>query len=326
MQVGFHLLIPTWHRRFLIDFDPGNFWDVHEYSAFSLIVPLALGVAAWALARRRDWTGLSGISSVGLFAGTYLFVAGCFSLGDFSPFSPYGLINRLLLGSEARIIGRFHIGIILALAMILMVLLRAPHRRRWIGDATCSVLLAGLLVNLSGFLTLANGRQLEKILAYPAEPSARMQSWRWAKVFLPQAGETGKELAPDNTVNMYRYILMGEGILNCYNALPRPPGRSPRARFVPLVNPSATSPDPQCKKESRYTQNRIVLSDACRGRVCVNAAHINPAQGELHFEVVPNVAGFCTKLPAAGGRENPEETRGENRPPPKAGESTGGVF
>nr|MCS5637324.1 hypothetical protein [Myxococcota bacterium] len=199
MQVGSHLLIPTWDRHFLIDFDPGNIWDVHEYSAFSLIVPLALGVAVWALARRRDWTGFSGISSIGLFAGTYLFIAGCFSLGDFSPFSPYGLINRLLLGSEARIIGRFHIGIILALAMILMVLLRAPHRRRWIGDLTCSVLLGGLLLNLSGFLTLANAHQLGEILAYPAEPSARMQSWRWAKVFLPEAGVMGKELAPDNT-------------------------------------------------------------------------------------------------------------------------------
>ncbi len=304
-QVGFQLLVPTWHREFLFEFDLGNFWDVHEYSAFSLLVPLALAVGLCTLARRPGFKGLFNPSSVGLFAGIYLFVAFLFSLGDFAMLSPYGLVNRLLLSGEARIIGRFHVGIVLALGMVLMVLLRLPSRRPWLGDIAGVLLLAGLIGNLAGFATLMSKSQLQKILSYPSEPSALMQSWRRIKLFLPYVPRKGDELRPDATVNMYQYVLKGEGILNCYNALPRLPGRAPRRFFVPLINASATAPSPQCGAKSRYTQNRIILSEACRDLVCVNAAHINPYGGTPLFEITPGSPGFCARLPGKDAEDNP---------------------
>jgi hypothetical protein len=242
-------------------------------------VPLALAVGLWTLARRPGFKALLNLSSVGLFAGIYLLVAFLFSLGDFAMLSPYGLVNRLLLSGEARIIGRFHVGIVLALGMVLMVLLRVPSRRPWLGDIASILLLAGLIGNLVGFATLMSTSQLQKIRSYPSEPSALMESWRRIKLFLPYVPRKGDELRPDATVNMYQYVLKGEGILNCYNALPRLPGRTPRRLFVPLVNASATAPSAQCGAKSRYTQNRIILSEACRDRVCINAAHINPYGG-----------------------------------------------
>ncbi len=99
---------------------------------------------------------------------------------------------------------------------------------------------------------------------------------------------------------------MGEGILNCYNALPRKRARAPRARFVPLLNASATSLSPECRAKSQYTQNEIILDDSCHDWVCVNAAQVNPFQGTPRFEVTRRFPGYCVKLSGRGSEAKPD--------------------
>lgn len=318
-QVAFQLLAPTWDRRFLLDFDAGNLWDVHEYSAFSLVVPLLLGVAVLVLAKGRGRSPCPQRGPLGLLAGLYLAVAGCFALGDFAPLSPYGLVNRFLLGGEARVVGRFNVGVVLAAGMLMMLMLRPPHRWRWMGSATCVALLAALLLNLCSFLTLTSARQLERVLAYPSRPHAPLQGWRSIEVYQGR-WTRGYELDPRNTVDMYRHVLEGEGLYHCYNALPRKIRPVP-GRFVPLVDPVVGAPGNDCLERSRYTQNRILLSESCPARVCVNAASINP-QEAMSFAPGPHGMGYCRlavepgrmAAPAAGsGGSGPARRRRADR-------------
>jgi hypothetical protein len=78
-----------------------------------------------------------------------------------------------------------------------------------------------------------------------------------------------------------------------------------RRFFAPLINASETAPSPQCGAKSRFTQNRIILSGACRDLVWVNAAHINPYGGTPLFEITPGSPGFCARLPGKDAEDNP---------------------
>lgn len=303
LQIAGHLLVPTLDHAWIVPFSAGTRWTVIEYSAFSLITPL-LGVAAVAALWRRAPGGRTPGEvrwRLPLLASIYLAVAASFSLGDFAAFAPFPLVDRLLFGGEGRVVARFHIGIVLAEAMLLMVLLRPALRRSWMAPRVCLVLLLAQCVNLGSFLGLTSAGRLQEVLTYPSEPGARMRGWQRITLWVPYGNPPAQasKLLPGTRTDMYRYVLLGEGVVNCYNALPLPRGSAPYIPIAPLVAADIGNPGDACLEQSYFTQNRIVLDESCPELVCVNADRINPRQHELHLAISSEHRRWCRDRPPA---------------------------
>jgi hypothetical protein len=284
--------------RWLLPLDLGNLWQVHEYSAFTLLGPLAVVSAGVALFQRTT-EGASPPDRkhpLALFQGIYLVVALSFSMGEFSRFAPFSLANRLLWNGSVRIIGRFNVGVALALGMGLMLLLRNPRRSRLIGPLGCLALLVALDVNLATFLPLTSSSRLFELLSLPATSNSRMHGWARIELYPPGRRDRGYELSRVNTSQMYGVVLRGEGIDNCYNALPRSPApERGKSTWLPLIDTTGRAPPPACIEESYYTQNRVVLGEHCPKGTCTNIARVNPGEREPALTQQTWNERYCTE-------------------------------
>jgi hypothetical protein len=295
-QAVLHLLVPTWRQAWSIG-SPSKLFAIHEYSAFSLLAPLAL-VACAALAR-RSWPRAPASprdASLTLFALLYLGVSLSFSLGAFARFAPFSLLETV---ANVRAIGRFHVGSVLALGMLLMRLLWRPSSARWLGPAPCLCLLAALGLNLASFLPLTSPERLREILSLPADSGSRMRGWQALELFSAvDPDEPGFELAFTQATPTYGFVLGGGAMATCYQALPLPPHAhvvvTPES--IPLIDARFGAPSPACIEQSYFTQNRVVLGSDCPELTCTQVARANPRQPELVYS--PEHDRFCRRRQA----------------------------
>jgi hypothetical protein len=294
-EVLSHQLMPTWNLHWLVPLDLGNLWQVHEYSAFtplSLLCAVAAGHFLWSLRSARAPS--TPVHPLALFQGIYFFTALAFSMGDFSVAAPFPLANRLLWNDSVRIIGRFHIGVALALATGLMLLVRHPARVRWIGPLACLSLLVGLEANLLTFLPLTSAARLRELLALRGSRDPHMRGWARIELYPPGRRDRGYELSRVNTSQMYPWVLRGQGIDNCYNALPRSPAPLRRASaWLPLVQNDVGRTPRACLEESYFTQTRVVLGEHCPARTCTNLARVNPGEDAPSFVRLRDPDAYC---------------------------------
>ena len=201
-------------------------------------------------------------------------------MGEFARFAPLTLLNRLEPGGTVRAIGRFQVGVVLAVAMGLMRLLRRPACARLVGPLGCLVLLAALDLNLASFLPLTSAQRLAEILALPYRSEARMRGWEATQIFRPPR-DADSELR-SNTSRMYAAVRSGQALASCYNELPLPPSppNISRRGSIPLIDARIGAPSAACTERSYFTQNRVFLDASCPPLTCTNVARVNPRQRE----------------------------------------------
>jgi len=293
--------IPTWGGRWLVPLDQTGNWALHEYSAFSLLLPVVLVSVCrlvWRRLRRttRHLGDFRERHAVAPFVVIYLVVSSAFALGDFSVFAPFTLVNHYLFDDALRAVGRFNVGVTLSLALACILLLRR------LGPAGFSpgfrLLLVGMLVlNICGFSWMLSWPRAAFFWAVPEVGRSEMRVLRKIDLFPPGSRlHKGNELDPANSSQMYPVLRAGQGVINCYNPLQRPrPSHRPSALALPLIDASFGSPGKRCIKESYYTQNRLRIAPSCPSEVCLNISWLNPDEGESGIHYDEGRGQFCRR-------------------------------
>jgi hypothetical protein len=277
-QLLAYQLLPTRGPEWLIPLARSAPWDLHEYSAFSLL-PLAMLCAGLAFSRNRGRSdGAAPRVSrhpLGGFVLVYGFVCALLALGDFSPIAPFPVLNALAFQGAVRVAGRFGVGVTLSLALACALLIRRDGVGRGLGRGACLLLLLLALLNLTTFSWLTGLGRTRQLASLPYRAEREMTELR----FLPQREpRVGRELERKSTSSMYATLRSGVGVINCYNELPRvePLGGWPSGAIQPLIDARFGSPGPACVEQSFYTQNEIHLAASCPPFVCLNLGDSNP--------------------------------------------------
>lgn len=279
-QLLAYQLLPTRGPEWLIPLARSAPWDLHEYSAFSLL-PLALAMLCAGLAFSRNRARMDGAAArvprhrLSGFVLLYGLVCALLALGNFSPIAPFPLLNALVFQGSVRAVGRFGVGVTLSLALACALLIRMGGVGRGLGRGSCLLLLLLALLNLATFSWLTGLERTRQLASLPYRAEREMTRLR----FLPQREpRAGRELERKTTSAMYATLRSGVGVINCYNELPRvePLGGWALAPIQPLIDARFGSPSPACVEQSFYTQNEIHLAAGCPPFVCLNVGDSNP--------------------------------------------------
>jgi len=278
--LGYHF-VPTWQGEWLVPIDQSGNWALHEYSVFSLLLLVLLGlIACWIRQRSaRNGTGNSSSenSSLGAFVAIFAVVCTSLALGDFASFAPFTLVNRYLTDESVRSVGRFNIGVTLSMGVACVLMLKALRRQRL--SSEIQLFLLGLLaLNIAGFSWLLSAEKTRTFWALEAERAGRLSTFERISLYPPGAHLVkGNELNPENSSQMYEPVRQGRGIHNCYN-----PIRRSRPRYLAphglqrLIDPGVGNPGRTCIANSYYEQNGLHIDETCPQNVCVNVGWISP--------------------------------------------------
>jgi hypothetical protein len=294
-QLLAYQLLPTLGPEWLLPIASPQQLDLHEYSAFSLL-PLALVVLGTrALRSRREGaegsaTGGAPRPGLGALVALYASIAALLVLGDFSEYAPFPMLNALLFQNAVNSIARFGVGVTLSLAMACALLVRqlpAPS----LGPGTCAALLGLAALNVATFAWMFDPSRAVKLASLPSTPVGEM-SWL-VKLPAPPA-EFGHELEAPHGSQMYPAILAGQGVINCYNPLPR----APFGVVLPehpgrLIDDRTGAPGQACVEQSSFTQNHVRIAQACPAFVCLNLSVLNERDPPRGFRLVPALERFC---------------------------------
>jgi hypothetical protein len=272
-----YFFVPLIHLRFgnVVEF-LGN-WGPGEYTAFGF-PPIACAIAiAWLWRYRRDarWRELwlPELALVGFFA-----LLLC--LGDSSPLPLHSLLNRFVYHGSVRVIGRYHILLIVLMALFLVRVASAHEQFR--AFYLRRLLPFGFAVSgicLFSFLPLESGTKFFSLLSFPARSEPAMTEL----AIVP-----GRMMGPVSDSFMYPFLLRGDIVLNCYQAIQRETRvaseqGSENAHLalnrprLPLLSPGASPVSEACRASAYVTQNdvrydaRLCPSDLCFALNSVNA-------------------------------------------------------
>ncbi|MBS2029377.1 MAG: hypothetical protein JST54_15855 [Deltaproteobacteria bacterium] len=289
LQTLVYQLVPSLDGAFLGGFRGWPPWGIWETSAFNLNawgLLIAAGLTLIWRARGQSLAAERRSSNGGPLRHSLVVVTAIvgavglwFSLGELAPISGFEVLNRLTHNS-VRVAGRFQILFGLAAAMGLALLLgrsrRLAHQFAKYGAWTAPVLL---VLNLTSFLSTLRPESARSILSAPKDPIAHMNTLR-----------VGRERSEDHSY-MYRSILRGIAMLNCYDPIARETrlvrefvgrpefmngsGHLQDGTVLPLIDPQVGSPPESCRAGSYFTQNRIVMDASCPVGTCVNANGLN---------------------------------------------------
>jgi len=223
-----------------------------------------------------------GIAAVGL--GLLL------SLGNFAPFAPFTLLNRLS-SSAIRGVPRFTFLPTFGLFLLWGRQLRRAHAQRleWL-------LVAGLVANcllVSSWIADLDFRRPMERLGYPNQPLAQRRTLRWieSKQYerRPRSGPMDR---------MFETLKDGDGVANCRQAIWFPKrhydlkpeayseGRFPDTRtaeFYFLMRPDGAALSEECQRRSYFTQDEIVVDPSCGKDICTLLNDIDPADTRWTF-------------------------------------------
>lgn len=203
-------------------------WGIHEYSNFSLLFVLALFV----LFRQKQKAYVYFL----LLAGTLL------SLGNFSDYSPFTILNKYIFANSVRVPSRFQYVLLFA---YLLIVSRFHFQRKTL----LSVCFLQILT-----VTIFFGRfSPPDDIFVSSVAKTRQQEVAYIQLF---TGDRG---------NMLRVIRDGVGIINCYNPLMLRYQNTTRFRgkrhFLITDNE-------ECLAKSYFTQNTIHIDDSCPEKIC----------------------------------------------------------
>lgn len=266
-QLLAYQLVPTLGSDWLLPLETGKRWGVHEYSAFSL-VPFALAwlalqvASAWRRARSGGRATHPPRHPLAGLVALYAVISAALVLGNFAEAAPFPLVNRLLMQGSVRIVGRFGVGVTLALTLACALALRRLGGAG-LGRQACLLLLLASVLNLATFSWMASPSSAVQLASLPSEPKREMSILLRIPPFGPGS-------------QMYPKLRNGVGVINCYNALPRRiHSLWPPAGMHRLIDERYGSPSPRCIEESRFTQSELAIAESCPEFVCLNLDAIN---------------------------------------------------
>jgi len=194
----------------------------------------------------------------------YLVVVVIYSMGEFSFWSPVSLLNHYLLNHSLQAIGRFQIGISFLITLICGVLwqLKSPRYQH--------IFILLLLLNLSTFLPGISTEQFKIISHLKIRRITKMTKLTTVKN------------RKNESSFMYKSILAGKGVYNCYNAI------SLTQKFISEKSPHflpyqqfnfINSANEDCLKKSYFTQNNLHIDNSCDHDYCLNLNNLNQSEG-----------------------------------------------
>ncbi|MBX7097693.1 MAG: hypothetical protein K1X89_08275 [Myxococcaceae bacterium] len=288
-------LVPSFDYQFAGLWRGAGPYALWEYSAFTLDAWLCVvGAGALVVARRRRavreraWVVLGAL---------LVAVASLFALGDHASWSLLSLLN-VPLEHSVRVAGRFQGVLPLAWAVLGAVLLgRLPALRRAYFRQALWLVPALLTLNLATFRASLRPGSAAEVLSQPAEPLARMHALVTVKPRALTASFMGAA------------VQSGLGVLNCYDPLARDHRMTsekipvqPELRdasgalrtgvLLPLVEPAPGPGAEACREDSHFTQQEVVLSDACAPGTCVNLNGLDLYRPQ-HLVLDPARGKFC---------------------------------
>jgi len=290
LQTLVYQAVPTWNGRFAGQSRGWGPWGWWEYSAFNLNLWLCAGMAVaayWAMRRRAP-------AALWVWAACLAAAAELFALGDAGP-SLFRLLN-LALHDSVRVVGRYQGLISLALAFLAAYL---GLRQRWVRRLAAGYhtlwVPACLALNMATFGDSPSVESFGQMLGLGREEARQMHSMVVANPRTPQGSF------------MYPPILLGGGVLNCYDPISRVgvltrefAGQAEfldasgqlRVGLYPFIDPSHGSPSSACRENSYFTQNALVLDPSCGPGTCVNVNNLNP-RDKVPLEPNRQVGKFC---------------------------------
>jgi hypothetical protein len=293
-QLFAYQVMPTRGPEWLIPVGFTGRFDLHEYSAFSLLpFVLLLLVLRGIVDRRRAPSGRSHppALALGLFVSLYFAITCVLALGDFSAYAPFTLLNEKLLQNSVRIASRFGVGLTLSLALACTLLLRRLGGSA-LSPGVCGLLLLLQLLDIASFSWLLDPSHTRQLASLASGGRREMN-----ELVMVQRGDVrlGHELETATASRMYPALRSGLGVINCWNPLERPSVLSdpPPGGTYRLISDRVGFPGLRCIEESHFTQNEIRIAASCPETVCLNIGSLNLRRPPPRVSFHPGHRRFC---------------------------------
>lgn len=261
-QLFLDFFIPSSYTKLLISPDISRQWAIWEYSYFT---PLFLFFIIFFFALK--WEPLD----TKKFIRNTLLVAVLpllLSLGNFSQFAPYSLINHYLFNDSLRVSSRFGLPLLFLISLTIAYLFEKLPSLKRSHLFICCILFLNTL-NLLFFLNICSPDSLQK-LTQILQKESTVQN-----LVLIMPPFNTKALSP---------IVQGVGIANCYNPLSRNINLIKKIQAtkesVPVLKYFIEGQDisDQCRTKSYFTANQLIIDPSCPKRFCLNLNDINPKE------------------------------------------------
>lgn len=259
--------IPTFDYKLIVGTMEQQLWGIWEYSSFSIIYYLVILVLLERFMTKRNFIFSLTPPPIIQFSLMYLVLTFMLALGNFSKVSPLYLLNTFLLNNSVRVSGRYSVGVLLAVLLILSSLINKTPRMKKI-VVKFGYLLASLIV--LNFLTFRSTMSKDNFLRLSGMKPVVPEQMKYQSI-VPMRDQKASY--------MYPAVMVGVGVLNCYEPLTFERALISEAPGKPFEKLSATflKSEPQCQKESYFTQNTIFLDTSCDlSKSCLNLNMVNP--------------------------------------------------
>jgi len=284
---------PTIHENFLGLFKGNADFQVHEYSAFSAISVLLLGVYGLLIFLRAKKRPLPAIPKElkALFFWSLLLIgtALLFSFGE-TAWSPHQWLQKSLYQNSVRAVGRYQIFLHFALTLFgLLCVYFIQTIRTFIlryGLAFISIIIS---INFLTFTSKLSYNELQEQRHLEQNLSKKMRN-----------------INVTSEIKRVPSVLKGHALLNCYSGLTHPMRfmkdglwYSPEQEdyyehTMPLLFHPTQKLSDACVNESYFEQNRIILASACPKDSCIQLNDLSPADRQT-FTYNEEHKRFCLR-------------------------------
>lgn len=253
-------------------------WSVWEYSFFSSIFVLFLFILYSGLRKKENFR----LGRMGLYLWLCSVLPILLSLGYFSTFSPYALSNHYIFSDSLRVHSRFLIAFFFITVFALAYFWEQIRSLKFASLGLAFALILNL-INLTIFINELSWESLHNVLNSRSEtPLSSQQIW----------------ITPTPAFVAYPATTHGVAIGYCYNPLNRQMALLEKMQKtkekVPTIKHflSGKELSTECKEKSYFTANRIIISEACPQKLCLNFNGINLKEEKV-FKFNDQEMAYC---------------------------------
>lgn len=285
----YQILVPTYKNSYLFSLGPKYKWGIHEYSVFSvtnILLLIALGAFLLRLnpskvkstRNKRDMT-------ICLIFSLLIFSSLLFSIGHFSNFSPFGVLN-LLLHDSIRVPARFQGALVLSISLAGFFLLERFLKETTKNKLSIAILLLCIINQLS-FFEISSIEGFKYYLNLKSSQNIKMSVVSLAK-------------EPSFKHWTFETVLKKEAVANCYVPLSKSTvtenylrtNSKTDSNFIIQKSPS-TPLKSSCIKNSYFSQNQLFIDDSCQKDFCITLNDINQEKIKEQFYFDKKLGLFC---------------------------------
>jgi hypothetical protein len=279
LQMFNDFLTPVFKFHYFPDFSTNRPWAIWEYSIFSFIPYIILFSIIYKLLKRptadESCEDKRKSLTIILFIIATFFI---FSSGEFSPFSPFSLMNKYITNDSVRVIGRFYFGLLFGLFLLSLYLFPKdiPSKMK---TSLFSGILTLIIINIFLPYPTYSFQSLLNRLSTDFNHNSNITNYTFVPYRIPLRSF------------MYYETRKSSSIINCYQPLQREARISnefnfPKELFLktfPIIHSSIES----CRKQSFLSQNKIHLDPSCDENTCIdiNAKNIYDKYFQFQYDI-----------------------------------------